>query len=184
MLGFSSAFKALLRGNHRYFHTVDIDLSTGVLRLTDASEDVTYQGEVYQVSHGLMAVPDAKQTTDIKTNEVAVTLSAINTATRAIVFDQAVTYLNRPLSIRRHYLDDQGNEVGVVSLFSGVMTKRDYHDGDDAFSIQFKAASWWAAFEKISGVETSLASQQRHHASDKGFEHCPAASLNIRWGSR
>ncbi|GLQ31668.1 hypothetical protein [Litoribrevibacter albus] len=184
MLSLSSLLRALLKKNHRFYHTIEINLSNGAIRVTDSAHDVSYDGNNYVSGPDLIQFGEPKSTTEIRSNEITVTLSAIDPALRAVAFAADSHYLNQRLVLTRHYLDDSGLLVGSIVIFSGVITKRASSSGNQDVSISFSSASWWAAFEKMNGVETTNASQQRWHPTDKGFEHCPATALNIRWGSK
>jgi len=67
-------------------------------------------------------------------------------------------------------------------LFHGNLSDFQINDAGTNASLSISATNHFGNFNKINGRTTADTSQQRHFASDKGFEFSALTIRDIKWG--
>ena len=175
----------LLTGQIRPIHLIEIGFSTPVY-LTDNSFDLTSSisgsSRTYTASPFLVGGSSFEEQTDITKTSLSITLSGADQTFISVVLNENV--INDSVDIFRGFLDDSNALISdPFLLFDGTINKYSIEDDTKTTLIGLEITSTWGQFEKENGRSTSDTSQQRHFASDKGFEFSALTIRNIKWGS-
>lgn len=171
-----------LQGDYTSAHLVTFFLNGATLRYTENGHDIEYGGETY-ISNGLLiAMGEPKYTSQLRVNEVEISLSGADLTTIALFLNNP--QYNRRVIVNRAYLDDDGDVIGEPIVLNNFRVigwgVDDDHEGESIVAI--KMASEFADWEKPSGRRTSEASQQRFFSADRGFEFAASVQKELRWG--
>lgn len=177
MKNVTTAFRDALKGRHQYVLLCDIEIGSTTYYVTDSDKVISYGGADYQ-PHYLVGGIDVEVTSRPRINEISVLLDAADQTFSTLVLSQA--WMNKPVLIRRMLLDESGTQLGVTTIFKGLIAS--YSLSETPRQVELSVASIWADFEKKSGTRTNLKSQQRVDSTDTAPRHSARAMLNRPWG--
>lgn len=163
-------------------HLVELELDTTTLRMTDAYRDLDWNGANYYRGGNLLGISDINDSAALTVSEVTVTLNGVNQAMTALVLQEQ--YLDRPLTIRRGYLDAQGELVSVHTLFTGHVNRPAIVDDPTSgtSTVALTVGNIWVDFERRPGRTTNHEHQQSFFPGDRGFEFAAEVFKDLPWG--
>ena len=135
----------------------------------------TYTADGFFVGVGSMS----ETTTPIK-NTFSVTLSGVDQSLTSIILNENI--INDSVKIWQGLLNANALISDPYLLFEGSINKYSIEDDNNSTVIGIEVTSQWGQFEKENGRTTNDTSQQRHFASDKGFEFSALTIRDIKWG--
>lgn len=184
-------------------HLVQIEVPSpvggqNILRVTDYSRDITYQGNIYKAGI-LKSFGDVKQTRKFTSHTTSISLSGVDPLLITSVM-QDYSYIGNSISIHRTHIDSNGDLIPYHSdgtarhLLQGTITEVAAKDLVSASSkgsslITFKCANEFYDFEKVGGRFTSdeahralevnsqgqavpsTAVKREEYKTDRGFKH-------------
>lgn len=183
MLTVTSEVNTAIQNDHTYCHLVQIDFNGGTVRLTDAGYDMTYSGNTFLANGQLLDVDDIKETSDLRVNEIGITLTAVTQSLLAILLQNS--QIGREVTISRAYIDDTtGQPINnpiplTTSQISGFAVST---SSQGESSLQLKIASEFADWERTTGRRTTEASQQKIYPNDRGMEFATQVQQEQQWG--
>ena len=163
-----------------FANLITIELASGDICLSDYYRDVEYNGRGYSAGSIVNQIAAIKETSDIKTGSISISLSGTSTDISQLVLTEAL--LNAPVTVSRVYFSADGNIVGGVTLFFGRISDTPITESNDAATVSFECSSHFYDFERKSGRKTNSSSQQRYFPSDLGFEFAGTETQDIKWG--
>lgn len=182
MLNVNPAVTQALENDHIYCHLYTFNFNGSTLRLTDAGRDIEYSGNTFLANGQILDVDDIKETSDVRVNELGITVTIADLALLAIMLQN--NQFGRTIVIDRAYFDDVGavipDPIRLTTLrISGISTSTS-PQGDS--QMQIKVASDYADWERTAGRRTTDASQQDIYPGDKGLEFASQVRREQRWG--
>ena len=176
----ASVITELAKDGFRLCHLIYFDISTGVY-LTDYGHDVSYPGDTYLASDGLLGVSSPQETQELRVGQTNVTLSGVDQTFTALFLTQ--NWINREATISRAVLNSSGAVIGSpIVVFSGQITQFQVDEGRQSSEVTVAMASHWADFEKKAGRFTNNNSQQYFFSGDVGFEYAANTVKDLKWG--
>lgn len=165
-------------------YLVRLGFDSGDLRMTDAARDITWSGNTYLRTNGLLSFQGLAETGELLVNTITVTLSGVDTsaAMAKVLTDD---FLDRPLEIWIAFLTTAGAViVDPLKIFSGRMDGPVIAEDPDEGSctVAVKGTPAWADFGRRPGRHTNNAEQQFYYAGDLGFEYVSQLPKLIKWG--
>lgn len=170
----------------RTFHLIAMEFATPA-RFAMAHRDITWNGVTYRASGDLLEVSDAEESTEIRANEIQITLSGVSQANLAQALLQE--FIERPVTIRRGFFGaDDAIVIGPVTIFEGRVDSWSWAEDPDrgTAAITWRVASHWVDFERTAGRRSNHEDQQLHYPGDRGLEHAHESELPLEraeWGS-
>lgn len=176
-----SATLTALQGNTlKFCHLVQIDF-TSSLFITDNDYPVNWAGETYQPAGHLLNIQSSQETQELRVGSISVTLSGVDTSYVSILLNQ--NYINRRIQIYLAMLDSSGDVIGdSIKTFDGQISGWSLSESGNSSTINLKAASHWADFERQVGRLTNQNSQQYYFPNDTGMRFAAESIKDIKWG--
>ncbi len=183
--GATAAFlTALANSKNRPVHLHEYYFDEGVVRNTDAFEDITWSGNAYIANGYHMSFSNFEESLQLFAARATYSLSGVDQAWISQVLFKR--YLNRRVRTYLALLDDlYAVIVNPILIFEGLMdSPRIQSDPDSGASVvTLDATSIWANFEFTPGRHTNHEEQQTYFPGDNGFQYMPSLALQkIRWG--
>ena len=185
--GLSNSVKTeLATGNIRPVHLIHLNFATPVY-LTDCSfaltSSISGSSRTYTASGHILGIGSAQEgSTPIK-NSLNLTLSGVDQTYISVALNENI--INDTVQIYRGFLDSSNALIGdPFLLYDGFINQYSIEDDTNTAGIGLEITSHWGNFEKVSGRRSSDVSQQRHFASDKGFEFSALTVLDLKWGRK
>ena len=170
------------------------------LFLTDNHYDITYDSATnpessaptFTAAGKLLGFGAVSETTQIKINTLAVTLSGVTTGDISDIVHSNI--INKRVVIYRSFLDDnhafQTNRTFM--MFDGNIKNFSAMENGEESTITINVASHWANFQATNGRKTNKASQsvtKQYNSTntffdDTGFDFSSTQVRDIRWGAR
>ena len=151
--------------------------------LTDFARDITHDGKTYLSAQGLLGVSGVQEDASNSIYSVEVSLTGVPDDFVALFLDY--DYIDRPLRLRKLFLDAGGNALGNSRLiFDGRIDKPVIkHEFDRrTATMAVSASSHWVDFEEVVGRKTNDAEQQSLFPGDSCFEFAIDFDKEITWG--
>ena len=150
---------------------VDLDFASNPLRATDAPFDITVGGIPYLGLGHLGGIGPVRESTEIQTYNITLTLNGVSTAIVAIALGEA--YQGRSAVVSLLFLDEGHRPVDeAMVLFRGRMDVMRITTGETA-SIELDCESRLADWDRPRIRRFNNADQQQRFPSDRGFEFVP-----------
>ncbi len=183
--GLSSDVKTeLATGNIQPVHLIHLNFATP-LYLTDCGYDLTSSisgsSRTYTSSGHILGISNVQESSEPIKNSLNLSLSGVDQSYISIALNENI--INDTVQIYRGFLDSSNALIGdPFLLYDGFINQYSIEDDTNTAGIGLEITSHWGNFEKVSGRRSSDVSQQRHFASDKGFEFSALTVQDIRWG--
>jgi len=183
--GLSSAVKTeLATGNIKYVHLVHLNFATP-LYITDCSfaltSSISGSSRTYTASGHLLGISNVQESVAPMKNTLSIVLSGVDQSYIAIALGENI--INDGVQIYKAFLDSSNAIIADPFLiYDGTIDEYIIGDDTNTSQITLNVTSHWGQFQKVNGRRTSDTSQQRHFASDKGFEFSALTIKDIRWG--
>lgn len=184
--GFAAAIAA---EQSEFVHLLEFQFSGGAIRLTTATQQITWNAFNWLAVGGLLEFGGVEETADQRSQGVELRLAGVDQTIVAALLGQ--NQRGRTVRIWRAALDQA---LGTVKdapylLFEGlqlegyqVQEDRDHKGG--SVSIQTRVVGYLAV-ERIRGIVANLVSHQHHFNGDLFFQHTASlGSRMIYWGTR
>ncbi|MBQ4844929.1 DUF2163 domain-containing protein [Pseudoalteromonas sp. MMG005] len=163
-----------LKGDYRYCHLLKMRFDWGTVYMTDADEDIRYNGAVY-LAGMFKSVGTVKQSGGIRIGDMKLSFNALAPSVVALGLQEK--WMNRHVEISKLIITT--SPVGHLHLYSGLLSKMRLTTSG---SLSFTVSSIWADFEKTAGRQTNTASHQKYYPSTDPFEHTAFLDDSIPWG--
>ena len=149
----------------------------------DGPANVSFDGKTFLAVGGALSISEITEEDNLTIEEVTINISALDTAAVKLFVDN--DYIDREVIIYRAVCDDNYQIVGTpIEAFRGRLDQpiiqEDFEGG--TATIQIKASSHWADFEKSNGRRTNDSEQQSHYAGDTFFEKAAEVNKDVKWG--
>jgi len=172
---------ALNSGHFFYKQLVEMQLPSVTLYLTTAGHDINHDGITWLSNTLLTEIPDVNSDVELKLNETSITLAA-DQALLAEVLGRPI--INRLINVYLAILDSNSVPLQAIRTHGLMITGSRIQTASDKATIQISVASEWADFEAVRGINTNLASHQRHYPGDMGFEFAYQVKEDLKWGAK
>lgn len=157
---------------------------SGNVRVWSGNEDATIEGETYIGAGSLIQVSDIKETAELSSNGVSVTISGMD----ATVLNLALTenYQNRKLIVLVGFLDGGTNEIkGVMNMFTGRMISMNISDSTTTSTIVINAENRLIDMRRPSKLRYTSESQKFISSTDTSFNRVmQMIDKEIVWGRK
>ena len=148
----------------------------------DLTSSVSGSSQTYTADGFFLGLSHVSETTNPIKNTFNVTVSGVNQSILSTILNENI--INDSAKVWQGFLDSNNALIAdPFLLFDGTINKYSIEDDTKTTLIGLEITSTWGQFEKENGRSTSDTSQQRHFASDKGFEFSALTIRNIKWGS-
>lgn len=165
-------------------YLLELVFDSGTMRLTDAAFDITYAGDVYQRTAGLLSFGGISETGDLLVNQITIELAGADTslAMAKVLTDD---FLDRPCRIYLALLNASAGVItSPVKIFEGRMDApaivEDPDTGTSTVSVRGTPA--WVDFGRRPGRHTNDEEQQFYFPGDLGFEFVSQLPKQVKWG--
>ena len=181
--GLTTAMKNALAGTPSFCHLVYVGFGTP-LRVTDHIHSLTSSVEgssqTYNSDGKLLGIGHVPESNTPIKNSIALMFSGADQSIITTVLNNDV--LLADVKVWRGVVESGSLVADPFLLFHGSLNDFNIQDNGEATSVNISASNHFGNFEKINGRTTSDNSQQRHFASDKGFEFSALTIRDIKWG--
>lgn len=168
----------------------DLDLSADYTSyFTNAPFPITYGGNVYRATGGMLGFSDVEEHSDFTISQVTVSLNGLSS--KDVKHFLRANYTDRPLKIYRVWLDTANQVVATPMLiFDGRIDKPIINDDGRSATIGCTASSHWADYDRRAGRHTNYDEQiywsmkMSSPSTDKGFEFVSVNTKDLKWGSK
>ena len=171
----------------QYFDCVEIFISnTHRYFFTQAPFDLTLSdGNTYIAAGGLLQMTDFVDNANFSIEKLEIQLAGIvtlPTGKTVLKTIQEVQYIDKPVTIRRAFMEDYSvaHEVvlfkGFISNLAGALS-----EGGDSTTCSITTASHWTDFDRVSSRYTNTNSQQSIHSGDEGFSFAKEVQKEVQW---
>lgn len=160
---------------------VELDFSSGFVRVTNAAYNVVWNSLTWQGVGFLGAVREVRETLGIEATALQFSISGVDTANIGIALGEQ--YQGRSARMWGGCVDAGAIVVDPVLLFVGRMDTMQIQDGDTA-SISITAESRLAAWSRPKIRRFSDSDQQKEFPGDLGLQYISelASGREIIWG--
>jgi hypothetical protein len=151
--------------------------------LTDYARDITHDGKTYLSAQGIIGISGVSEDTNNSIFTLELSLTGVPDEFVKLFLD--FDYIDRPLRLRKLFLDDGGNALGNSRLmFDGRIDKPviKHEFKQRTASLAVSASSHWVDFEETNGRRTNNAEQQHLYPGDSCFEFAIDFDKEITWG--
>ena len=168
----------------RPVYLLEMEFDSGTMRFTDAAMDITYSGDVYERTAGLLSFSGITETGDLLVNQVNMELAGADTslAMAKVLTDD---FLDRPCRIYLALLDASAGVISSpVKIFEGRMDAPSIVEDPEAGTsvVSVRGTPAWVDFGRRPGRHTNDEEQQFYFAGDLGFEFVSQLPKQIKWG--
>lgn len=180
----SGVLAALDDGNVAVRRMVLFDLPEGRFGFWDDVYDITYSGDTYVGSAGIVAVDLPPSSSDLAAHGLRIVISGLDASVTADV--EAHEYHQRPVEVSDVYIDPDTRAVlQVKRVFVGFIDQVERQEKVDGESrLVIPCESMQRELDRTSGRTRSDADQQALFAGDGFFRHTTnATSTDIEWGN-
>jgi len=179
-----------LKGNKlRIVELIELHLATPVY-FTNAHINIDYDSatapesgvQTYLAQGQFLALGGISETTDIRINNMAVTFTAVDFTTIALVLNN--DYIDKRVVVYRAVLnEDYSYDANhVFQYFDGRINDFSISERTNTAQLTLNVSSQFADYERTNGRRTNNASQQRFFSDDVGMEFAPQIQTDIKWG--
>ena len=145
------------------------------------TSSVSGSSQTYVADAFFLGVGSMSETTEPIKNTFNVTLSGVDQSIVSVVLAENI--INDTVKVWQGLLDSSNALIAdPYLLFDGTINRYSIEDDTNSTALGLEVTSQWGQFEKENGRRTSDVSQQRHFASDKGFEFSALTIRDIKWG--
>lgn len=159
---------------------IEFSFSTPI-RITDWHTDLEYDGNTYS-SNDVLSVDDAKETAELRVNEITINLSGVDQTFIATFFNR--DYIGIKCYVRRQVMVAGVAQGAPITTFIGQISSFEVAEDDGSSEVAIGVASHWKDFERAEGRWTNPQSQKRFFPSDEGFKFAKDATREMYWGRR
>lgn len=172
-----------LKTNYTFCSLIRMDLSGGIIRLTDAGHDIVYNGQTY-LSSGLVAsVAGIKQQQELRVASIDLQFSAVDQSIVAL-FSNA-NQQNRKVIISTLILEnDAHTPIGTTSVITNIINKHSIDDDENGATIVVNVSNFLAEFEAVRGIRTTQSSFKRFYPNSTAFINSKDVGNDLKWGGK
>lgn len=160
---------------------LDIDLSTGSIRLNSSDRDLTWNGKAYYGVGYHGAISSVEESSELQAANVSMTLSGIPTKFVTTVTDE--NYQGRPVTIWQGFLNDSYTLIAdPIVQFAGLIDQLSLVLGQTA-TVTLTAEHKLARWERPNSRRYTDADQQAAYSGDLGCQFISqVVEKEILWG--
>lgn len=160
---------------------VEMDFSSGFVRVTNAAYDVTWNSLAWQGVGFLGAVREVRETLGIEATALEFSISGVDPANIGIALGEH--YQGRSARMWAGFIDAGAIVISPVLLFVGRMDTMQIQDGETA-QITVTAESRLASWSRPKVRRFSDSDQQAEFPGDLGLQYISelASGREIPWG--
>ncbi|WP_440055512.1 baseplate hub domain-containing protein [Pseudoalteromonas sp. T1lg65] len=171
----SSQLANALSGDYQFCHLLDIEFDWGTLALTDADENIDYNGKTY-LAGVFKSFGSVKHSNGIRIGDLKLNFNALDPSVVALGLNER--WMNRRVELSKLISTHRGI-AGRLSLYKGLISKMDMNTSG---SMSYTVSSIWADFEKSAGRQTNTASHQKYFSQTDPFKYTPLLTDAVPWG--
>lgn len=162
---------------------VKLSTTSTTLYFTDASHDVSYDGNTYVPQGTFLGITDVEENADVVVSKTNIILSAIESTAMATYAQTAI--INQPVEVYIAYLNPTDRTVigDPVQTFKGKVVGYNVSDARKTSTINLECANSFANFNKINGRRTNEGSFRIEHPTDRSMEFSDQM-FDISWGKK
>lgn len=181
-LGTAEALAASRASSVKRCYLIELDFSSGFVRVNDSDRDIVFGGNVFLGIGKLGKISDIKETTAVRVDSVTLQLSGVDPANISTALNEH--YQGRPGNIWMAFFDE--NDVMIVDpvlTFSGVIDTMDIEIGQQAI-IEVIVQNRFAKWETFPVPRRFNDEDQRlYYPDDRGFQYVEQMiEKDIKWG--
>jgi len=183
MRGFSSAVISTLQDRYvRIIRLVEVDFEAlGVVRLANTVRDITYNGNTYVATGGLLGISEVEESSTFEQPNSAISFS-INNSIKSLLLN--TQFVGKRLKIFEQWQDRDGAELQTYLLYDGLMDGLDYTDdyeGQTA-TVNVPLTSYLAKFDDKGGRRTNPETHRADFPGDSFFDQVPSLiDKTVKW---
>lgn len=172
-----------LSSEYTYCNIIRMDLSGGIVRLTDAGHDIVFNGQTY-ISSGLVAaVSGIKQQQELRVSSVDMRFSAVDQSIVALFSNE--NQQNRKVIVSTLLLENDTHvPIGLISTLTNIVNKYSIDDDENGATISVNVSNFLAEFDAVRAIRTTQASFQRFYADSTAFINSKDVGNDLKWGGR
>ncbi len=178
MKNYSPELIAALKGEHTFCHVLDLQFTSGTLRLTDAAHDVVDGGAVYAGNGLIEAVDPHRQEQALRAQEIQVTFTNADQTILATLL--GAEQRNRLATLRRVVLRGGTNE-SLGTVYNARFRISSFSTDGNNVSVALRGAV--ADFEAVRGIVTTHESIRRFYPTNTSFINASSVNDKITWGA-
>lgn len=183
--GLTDLVRSQLENNSQIvYNLLKIDTPSGTKYYTDASHDVSHDGNTYEAQADFLGIGEVEEEAEIIISKVDINLSALGP--NAISTFATSGIVNRSVEIRIAFIDPTTYLIvgDPILTFKGKVLSYAVSDARLTATIQLGVASMFANFQKINGRRTNPQSFQREHPNDRSMDFSHELIQDIAWGRK
>lgn len=151
--------------------------------LTDGPVDITYDGNTYTATRGVMSVGSVTEDTELRIESLDIGLSAIDSENVKLFLDY--NYIDRRVVVHRGVTGADYNLIGdPILVFDGRLDQprvsEDFKSRKADLAVS--ASSHWANFDEAQGRHTNNTEQQVLFPGDTFFQFTTQTQKDVKWG--
>lgn len=166
-------------------YLVELAFDSGSMFLADYHRDLTWSGDTYLRTNGLLSFDGLRETGELLINEITIALSGVDT-TAAMAKILTDDFLDRSIAIRLAIVDGPGETIVAdpLLIFSGRMDSPTITEDPDSggSTVTVRGTPAWSDFGRKPGRHTNNGEQQFFFTGDLGFEYVSELPKLITWG--
>ena len=157
-----------------------------VVYMTDSGFSITWNGQTYSDTEGLISIDNAAESFDLQINTLSFTLSGTELANYSIALNYNFTDCR--FVIRRALLQIGSSPLVIASpvvIWDGRIDSWNSSEVPDTgqSTITWNTSNHWVDFTRVSGRRTNDADQQLFYSGDLGLQYADQSAANTKWPS-
>lgn len=173
-------------------HFVELQFSSGTVRYTTATRDITWNGNTWQAVGGVLTLQPVTESPDLSPTQTQITMSGVDLQSGVIPVLLNEKYMGRAINVWLGHMDRTTFAVtdSPVLAFMGVMNggfavkdSRGDVTTPPSCTVTLRAMSRIALLKQARGIAMNVASHSFYFPGDKFFEFVPTiAAIKLTWG--
>jgi len=179
---YSTAIKEAIANGNTTVNLIDMNLSGGLVRVTDSMRDKVLDGNTYLATGLVLSVGDRSQQQQLQVQDFDLQFTAADQTIPALFY--AANQQGRLITIREVILasDDQ-TVLGTLSTNIVQINKYDQQDsdnGDATFAVN--CSNFMSRWNAVKGMRTVQSSHQQYFPSSTSFINSKDIKDELEWG--
>lgn len=179
---------AVIAERAEFCHLLELQFSSGTVRLSTGSQDLSWDSQTWQAVGGLLEFGGVEETGDVRGQGVDVRLSGVDqTVLSTLLTNQ---FRGRPIKIWRAYLNTTTGEVlgTPLLLFQGLQLSPytvEEQRGREGGSVKISTrVVGLLGINRVRGIQANLVGHQHYFNGDTFFRHTSSlANVKVYWGT-
>lgn len=162
---------------------VELDFSSGFVRVFNGVGSVTVDGDVYSGIGELGGIEKISETTAIQANNLKLSLNGIDPTLLSKAIDEE--YQGRSATVKVVLLDDDYQQIAdSFVMFGGFMDNMIFTDAKDTAAITVNCENWLRTLDRSNNRRYTSEDQQERFTGDVGCEFVAGLQdQELLWGA-